>query len=92
MKQLNKILCEQKFLVNFWCFAKSYNDRGKHNRFNKFYKRLKQKTGIEHYIDDYLNQNKYFTYCQRQVEGQSICDKQCDHCKEYYAPLENQNK
>jgi hypothetical protein len=58
MKQLNKILCEQKFLVNFWCFAKSYYNRGKHNRFNKFYKRLKQTTGIEHYIDHYLNQNK----------------------------------
>ena len=51
MKQLNKIICEQKFLVNFWCFAKSYNDRGKYNRFSKFYKRLKQTTGIEHYIN-----------------------------------------
>jgi hypothetical protein len=38
------------------------------------------------------NQNKSFTYCQREIEGQSICDKQCEHCKEYYAPLDNQNK
>ena len=27
-------------------------------------------------------------YCQRDIEGQSICDNQCDHCKEYYKPLE----
>lgn len=51
MKRLNKILSNQKFLVNFWCFAKNYNDRGKYNRFYTLYKRLKQTTGIEHYID-----------------------------------------
>ena len=27
-------------------------------------------------------------YCQRDIEGQSICDSQCDHCEEYYRPLE----
>ena len=27
-------------------------------------------------------------YCQRDIEGQTICDKQCDHCQEYYKPLE----
>ena len=28
-------------------------------------------------------------YCQRDIEGESKCKEQCDHCKEYYAPLEN---
>ena len=46
----------------------------------------------EDYYNQTYNQNKLFTYCQREIEGQSICDKQCEHCKEYYAPLENQNK
>lgn len=23
-------------------------------------------------------------YCQREIEGQSKCTNQCDHCKEYY--------
>jgi len=27
-------------------------------------------------------------YCQRDIEGESICDKQCKHCKKYYKPLE----
>jgi len=27
-------------------------------------------------------------YCQADIEGQRICDNQCDHCKEYYKPLE----
>jgi len=48
--------------------------------------------GFEEYYNQTYNQNKSFTYCQREIEGQSICDKQCEHCKEYYAPLENQNK
>ena len=29
-------------------------------------------------------------YCQSHIEGQTICSEQCDHCKEYYAPLERQ--
>jgi|CoawatStandDraft_6_1074263.scaffolds.fasta_scaffold02234_20 hypothetical protein len=27
-------------------------------------------------------------YCQRDIEGESICDEQCNHCIEYYGPLE----
>ena len=30
-------------------------------------------------------------YCQRDIEGESKCEEQCDHCKEYYAPLENEH-
>ena len=28
-------------------------------------------------------------YCPSEIEGDFLCDNQCDHCKEYYAPLEN---
>ncbi len=27
-------------------------------------------------------------YCQRDIEGESICEAQCEHCQEYYKPLE----
>ena len=33
---------------------------------------------------------KRFLYCQSQIEGQKMCKTQCDHCKEYYKPLEEQ--
>jgi nitrate/TMAO reductase-like tetraheme cytochrome c subunit len=29
----------------------------------------------------------YF-YCQNQIEGGDTCAEQCEHCKEYYKPLE----
>jgi hypothetical protein len=29
-----------------------------------------------------------YKYCQRKIEGKSKCKTQCDHCKEYYKPLE----
>lgn len=31
-------------------------------------------------------------YCQSQIEGDGWCKTQCDHCKEYYKPLEDENK
>lgn len=30
-----------------------------------------------------------FKYCQSQIEDNGKCKKQCNHCKEYYKPLEN---
>jgi len=27
-------------------------------------------------------------HCQREIEGRSKCTNQCEHCKEYYKPLE----
>jgi hypothetical protein len=36
------------------------------------------KSGIE---------SRNFFYCQRQIEGESMCKEQCEHCKEYYKPL-----
>lgn len=38
-------------------------------------------------IADQANVIKSF-YCQRDIEMESKCEKQCEHCKEYYAPLE----
>jgi hypothetical protein len=32
---------------------------------------------------------KSFRYCQSQIEDNGKCETQCEHCKEYYAPLEN---
>ena len=29
-----------------------------------------------------------FNYCQSSIEGSEMCEQQCDHCKEYYSPLE----
>jgi len=33
---------------------------------------------------------KNFKYCQSQIEDNGKCETQCEHCKEYYAPLENE--
>lgn len=30
-------------------------------------------------------------YCQSEIEGRGFCDKQCDHCSKYYAPIETMN-
>lgn len=27
-------------------------------------------------------------YCQSEIETDNKCDSQCEHCKEYYKPLE----
>ena len=27
-------------------------------------------------------------YCQAEIEGRGKCTQQCDHCKEYYKPLD----
>jgi hypothetical protein len=35
---------------------------------------------------------KNFKYCQSQIEDNGKCETQCEHCKEYYAPLENEPK
>jgi len=34
----------------------------------------------------------YFHYCQSQIEDNGKCKKQCDHCKVYYKPLEEDYK
>jgi hypothetical protein len=38
-----------------------------------------------------LDKNKPspFYYCQRHIEGHKKCKKQCDHCYDYYKPLQD---
>ena len=33
-----------------------------------------------------------FQYCQREIEGAEFCTTQCEHCKEYYQPLEKKEE
>jgi MoaA/NifB/PqqE/SkfB family radical SAM enzyme len=33
-----------------------------------------------------------FYYCQLQIEQDKWCKIQCEHCKEYYKPLEEERK
>jgi hypothetical protein len=33
-----------------------------------------------------------FKYCQREIEMETKCDGQCDHCKNYYSPIETKNR
>jgi hypothetical protein len=54
MKLLNTVLINNKFMVSFWSFQRSYYQRGYYNRFYRHYKRLKKLNGLEQYI----NQNK----------------------------------
>lgn len=30
----------------------------------------------------------WHSYCQRAIEDETPCDSQCEHCKEYYAPIQ----
>ena len=32
--------------------------------------------------------NKKYKYCQSKIEGKKKCKTQCEHCAEYYKPLE----
>ena len=44
---------------------------------------------IEWYIGKYLTVK---FYCQSHFEFKPICEEQCDHCKEYYKPIEDGKK
>lgn len=33
-----------------------------------------------------------FYYCQSEIEFRDKCQKQCNHCKTYYYPLEQERK
>ena len=33
-----------------------------------------------------------FNYCQNQIEGHRKCKEQCEHCKNYYKPLEEEKE
>ncbi len=36
--------------------------------------------------------DEVFYYCQLQIEQDKWCATQCDHCKKYYKPLEEERK
>lgn len=41
-------------------------------------------------IGKILNSFFDFKYCQSEIEDNGKCKIQCEHCKEYYKPLENE--
>lgn len=41
---------------------------------------------------DELEEQEIFYYCQLQIEQDKWCKTQCDHCKKYYKPLEDELK
>ena len=51
MRMLNTVLINNKFLVSFWSFQRSYYERGRYNKHMRAYKRLKHITGLEQYIN-----------------------------------------
>ena len=56
----------------------------------KLKKLLKEKAmNIATAIRILLSQHGARFYCQSDVEGDGMCKDQCEHCKSYYAPLEN---
>ena len=40
---------------------------------------------IDYYIDLGIIREAVMFDCQREIEGESICDSQCDHCNKYYS-------
>ena len=66
----------------------------------EYYKEFGNYKGSGKYTDHYVNwlESEVLAlrlydvgsafYCQRDIEGESICEGQCDHCQEYYKPLE----
>ncbi len=41
-------------------------------------------------IGKILNSFFVFKYCQSEIEDNGKCKIQCEHCEEYYKPLENE--
>lgn len=41
-------------------------------------------------IGKMLNSFFVFKYCQSEIEDNGKCKIQCEHCEEYYKPLENE--
>ena len=38
---------------------------------------------------DFISNVSNFFHCQREEEMQSKCERQCEHCKEYYKGTDN---
>ena len=66
----------------------------------EYYKEFGNYKGSGKYTDHYVNwlESEVLAlrlygvgsafYCKRDIEEESICDSQCDHCTEYYKPLD----
>lgn len=71
---------------NFNCKCEpklTYEGRGKiitHNSFDR-------RELIEQVIE--VMNSEDFGYCKHEIEGNRKCTEQCDHCKTYYKPLED---
>ena len=51
-----------------------------------------RRKSLQFHFDDVskiLNNIFSFKYCQSEIEDNGKCRIQCNHCKEYYKPLEN---
>lgn len=64
MKLLNTILINNKFIVSFWSFQRSYYERGRYNRFIRIYKRIKKRTDLEQYTNKLI-----ITSTRKSIEG-----------------------
>lgn len=67
MKLLNIILINNKFMVSFWSFQRSYYERGRYNKYMRMYKRLKKITDLEQYISKIT-----ITSTKKSIEGIGI--------------------
>ena len=56
------------------------------------YDSIKNPEKIDHYIKIGLLRESSEFNCQRYFEMESICDEQCNHCKEYYKEMESLTK
>lgn len=47
--------------------------------------------GMEHERNTAKPSVDYSFACQRSIEDEDKCEEQCDHCREYYSPLQKPN-
>lgn len=59
-------------------------DESNHPLLSKIDELIKHRT---EQIKHFFGMTKSF-YCQSEIEDDGKCEKQCEHCKEYYRPLE----
>ena len=57
----------------------------------KLWKLISSKIKIDE-LSKILNSLFDFKYCQSEIEDNGKCKIQCIHCKNYYQPLENENR
>ena len=68
-----------------------YNTISTTGKETKEWKRIKSEFVISE-IKTLVDWAFYFHYCQSQIEDKGKCKKQCEHCKGYFKPLEEDYK